>query len=168
MVSEYSRLPCKLKVDYFILYSIFVSTFVIFLLLFSMNKRRRTATAQNFAQVVHTHQTSTPHSWICIPSQWTPVLTAIYSLPLPSVHSSPKCGTKPICDSPLSRSARCSFAPLQKSRWKGHLHEDVILLLRPESFSFYLSYSIFGNLREVWTTKALICTRKQTPEGFWS
>ena len=40
--SEYSRLPFKLKVDYFILYSILVSTLVIFLLLFSMNKRRRT------------------------------------------------------------------------------------------------------------------------------
>ena len=39
--SEYSRLPFKLKVDYFILYLILVSTFVIFLLLSSMNKRRR-------------------------------------------------------------------------------------------------------------------------------
>ena len=37
--SEYSRLPFKLKVDYFILYLILVSTFVIFLLLSSMNKR---------------------------------------------------------------------------------------------------------------------------------
>ena len=40
--SEYLRFPFKEKVDYFILYSILVSTFVIFLLLFSMNKRRRT------------------------------------------------------------------------------------------------------------------------------
>ena len=40
--SEYLRFPFKLKVDYFILYSILVSTFVIFLLRFSMNKRRRT------------------------------------------------------------------------------------------------------------------------------
>ena len=40
--SEYLRFPFKVKVDYFILYSILVSTFVIFLLLFSMNKRRRT------------------------------------------------------------------------------------------------------------------------------
>ena len=40
--SEYLRLPLKVKVDYFILYSFLVSTFVIFLLLFSMNKRRRT------------------------------------------------------------------------------------------------------------------------------
>ena len=40
--SEYLRFPFKLKVDYFILYSILVSTFVIVLLLFSMNKRRRT------------------------------------------------------------------------------------------------------------------------------
>ena len=39
--SEYLRFPFKVKVDYFILYSILVSTFVIFLLLFSMNKRRR-------------------------------------------------------------------------------------------------------------------------------
>ena len=41
VVSEYSRLPFKLKVDYFILYLILVSTFVSFLLLFSRNKRRR-------------------------------------------------------------------------------------------------------------------------------
>ena len=39
MVSKYSRLPFKLKVDYFILYWILVSTFVIFLPFFPMNKR---------------------------------------------------------------------------------------------------------------------------------
>ena len=41
VVSGYLRLPFKLKVDYFILNLILVSTFVIFLPLFSMNKRRR-------------------------------------------------------------------------------------------------------------------------------
>ena len=40
--SEYLRFSFKLKVDYFILYSVLVSTLVICLLLFSMNKRRRT------------------------------------------------------------------------------------------------------------------------------
>ena len=40
--SEYLRFSVKLKVDYFILYSILVSTLVIFLLLSSMNKRRLT------------------------------------------------------------------------------------------------------------------------------
>ena len=39
--SEYLRFSFKLKVHYFILYSILVSTVVIFLLPFSMNKRRR-------------------------------------------------------------------------------------------------------------------------------
>ena len=43
--SEYLRFSFKAKVDYFILYLILVSTFVIFLLLFSMNKRRRTKEA---------------------------------------------------------------------------------------------------------------------------
>ena len=38
----------------------------------------------------------------------------------------------------------------------GHLHDGVILLLRPESFSFFLSYLNFV------ITKALICTKKQT------
>ena len=47
MVSEYSRLPFKLKVDYFILYWILVSTFVIFLPFFAMNKRRCTDEAEN-------------------------------------------------------------------------------------------------------------------------
>ena len=42
MDSEYLRFPFKVMVDYFILSSILVSTYVIFLLLFSMNKRRRT------------------------------------------------------------------------------------------------------------------------------
>ena len=40
--SEYLRFPFNVKVDYFILYSVLVSTIVIFRLLFSMNKRRRT------------------------------------------------------------------------------------------------------------------------------
>ena len=39
---EYLRFPFKVKVDYFILHSILVSSFVIFLLFFAMNKRRRT------------------------------------------------------------------------------------------------------------------------------
>ena len=45
--SEYLRFSFKVKVDYFILYSILVSTFVIFLLPLSMNKRRRTNEAEN-------------------------------------------------------------------------------------------------------------------------
>ena len=43
--SEHLRFPFKLKVDYFTLYSILVSTFVIVLLLFSMNKKRPTSEA---------------------------------------------------------------------------------------------------------------------------
>ena len=39
--SEYLSFSFKLKVHYFILYSILASTVVIFLLLFSINKRRR-------------------------------------------------------------------------------------------------------------------------------
>ena len=38
--SEYSRFPFKVKVDYFILYSILVSTFVIFLLLSSYEQKK--------------------------------------------------------------------------------------------------------------------------------
>ena len=40
--SEYLRFPFKVKVDYFILYSILVYSLVFFLLFFSMNKRSRT------------------------------------------------------------------------------------------------------------------------------
>ena len=40
--SEYLRFPFKAKVDYFILHSILVYSFVIFLIFFAMNKRRRT------------------------------------------------------------------------------------------------------------------------------
>ena len=40
MVSEYSKPPFRLKVDYFILYWILVSTTVSFLPFFAMNKRR--------------------------------------------------------------------------------------------------------------------------------
>ena len=42
VVSEYLRFPFKVRVDYFILYSILVYSFVVFLILFAMNKRRRT------------------------------------------------------------------------------------------------------------------------------
>ena len=45
--SEYLRFPFKVKVDYFILYAILVSTSVIFLLLFSINKRKCTDEAEN-------------------------------------------------------------------------------------------------------------------------
>ena len=40
--SEYLRFPFKVKVDYFILYSVLVCSFVIFLIVFAMNKRRCT------------------------------------------------------------------------------------------------------------------------------
>ena len=46
--SEYLRFPFKLKVDYFILYSILVYGFVIFLIFFAMNKRRCTFEAEQF------------------------------------------------------------------------------------------------------------------------
>ena len=41
-VSEYLRFPIKMKIDYLIPHSIFVYSFVIFLIFFAMNKRRRT------------------------------------------------------------------------------------------------------------------------------
>ena len=40
--SEYLRFPFKVKVDYSILYSILLYSFVVFLIFFAMNKRRRT------------------------------------------------------------------------------------------------------------------------------
>ena len=40
--NEYLRFPFNVKVDYFILNAILVSSFVIFFLFFAMNKRRRT------------------------------------------------------------------------------------------------------------------------------
>ena len=40
--SEYLRFPFKVKVDHFILYSILVYSFVILLMFFAINKRRRT------------------------------------------------------------------------------------------------------------------------------
>ena len=46
--SEYLRFPFKLKVDYFILYSILVYSFVIFLIFFATNKRRCTFEAEQF------------------------------------------------------------------------------------------------------------------------
>ena len=49
----------------------------------------------------------------------------------------------------------------------GHLHDGVILLLRPESFSFFFSYLNLV-IPARFMTKAVICTRKQNPEGFWS
>ena len=45
--SEYLRFPFKVKVDYFILYSILVYSFVIFLIFFAMNKRRCSSKAKS-------------------------------------------------------------------------------------------------------------------------
>ena len=45
--SEYLTFPFKAKVDYFRLHSILVYSFVIFLIFFAMNKRRRTSKAKS-------------------------------------------------------------------------------------------------------------------------
>ena len=46
--SEYLRFPFKVKADYFILYSVLVYSFVIFLIFFAMNKRRCKFEAEQF------------------------------------------------------------------------------------------------------------------------
>ena len=48
VVSEYLRFPFKEKVGYFILLSILVYSFVIFLIFFAMSKRRCTYEAERF------------------------------------------------------------------------------------------------------------------------
>ena len=52
--SEYLRFLFKVKADYFILYSVLVYSFVIFVILFAMNKRRRTneASLLNYSKLV--------------------------------------------------------------------------------------------------------------------
>ena len=58
-----------------------------------------------------------------LPSQWVPVDTPTHLLPLRSEYlytlQRRVAVSHPVCDVSLSRSARCSFAPLQKS------HQDV-------------------------------------------
>ena len=62
------------------------------------------------------------------------------------------------------RPPRLAFAICGR-RWQNEVHEIKYsvcdLLLRPESFSIFLSYLTFDNPSEVLITKALICTRKQ-------
>ena len=60
MVSEYSKFPSKLKIDYFVLYWILVSTFVTFLPFFAMNKRRRTYEASGAKLVSFSEHLSFP------------------------------------------------------------------------------------------------------------
>ena len=69
--SEYLMFPFKAKVDYFILHSILVYSFVIFLIFFAMNKRRRT---NEVYQMIFTSQRYIPRaatlgkqviSWTC-------------------------------------------------------------------------------------------------------
>ena len=43
----------------------------------------------------------------------------------------------------------CSWPHFESEDSMDHLHDGVILLLRPESFSFLLSYFKFGNPNEV-------------------
>ena len=49
----------------------------------------------------------------------------------------------------------------ENTLYNRHLHDGVILLLRPESCSFFLSYLNFV-LCEVWITKALISTSRSS------
>ena len=53
-----------------------------------------------------------PHSWIFIPSKRVPVPPTIQT-PENTVKRAEE--TYPICDNPLARPSRCSFASLQKS-----------------------------------------------------
>ena len=48
-----------------------------------------------------------------------------------------------------------------------HLHGDVFLLLRREFISFFLWYLNLVNPMKCKKQIAIICTRKQNPEGFW-
>ena len=48
MDSEYLRFLFKVKADYFILYSVLVYSFLIFLIFFAMNKTRSTFEAEQF------------------------------------------------------------------------------------------------------------------------
>ena len=61
----------------------------------------------------------------------------------------------------------CTRGRIRELDETGHLNDDVCLLPRPEFISFSFTFK-FGSLSEVKITKALICTRKQYPEGFWS
>ena len=63
------------------------------------------------------------------------------------------CRTKEFCDTIKARTIDI-FLKISKTVTIGYLRNGVILLLRPESFAFFLS--------------AVICNRKENPEGFWS
>ena len=63
----------------------------------------------------------------------------------------------------------CTRGRIRELDETGHLNDEVCLLPRPDQNSFRFPFtSKFGSLSEVKITKALICTRKQYPEGFWS
>ena len=57
---------------------------------------------------------------------------------------------------------------LESTRAIGHLHDGIILLLRPESFSFFRSSLNLVMPERFKKTTALSCTQKQNPKGFWS
>jgi len=48
----------------------------------------------------------------------------------------------------------------------GHLHDGVILLLQPESFSFF--FSCLNSSQRDLNDKSIICTRKENRDEFWS
>ena len=62
---------------------------------------------------------------------------------------------------PWQRDVRTSPLYRPFARWRHFTATTRILFVFPFIFKFC-------NPSEVWITKALICTRKQNPEGFWS
>ena len=78
-----------------------------------------------------------------LPSQWVPVPFPTHSLPLRSeylfnLQQSVAQTRYPICDAPLSRSARQSFAPIQKSL-------RSLFLLRKGPLPFLMVDATIGN-----------------------
>ena len=61
----------------------------------------------------------------------------------------------------------CTRGRISELDETGHLNDDVFYYQDQNSFRFPFTFK-FGSLGEVQITKALICTRKQYPEGFWS
>lgn len=98
----------------------------------NLDERRRICCSQSQSSILNT--------------QCVPVLVLTYWLPLWSKHLftlNRKCGnrTYPIWDAPLSRSARCSFAPRYRNWKKFQINRSLIQMQHSLRITFVQQYS---------------------------
>lgn len=97
-----------------------------------LDERRRICCSQSQSSILNTQCVP-----VLVPTYWLP----LWSEYLFTLHR--KCGnrTYPICDAPLSRSARCILAPRYRNWKKFHMNRSLIQMQHSLRITFVQQYS---------------------------